>query len=83
MHDCPVQHARFAHQFTGKERDSESGGWRRLNAQECFGWSMLSVLESVGLLPLLFSLFHPRPPTPFNSPYDRSTLIFYHSLQNT
>jgi hypothetical protein len=39
--------------------------------------------ESVGLLTLIFSLFHPRPPTPFNSPYDRSTLLFYHSLQNT
>jgi hypothetical protein len=63
------------------------GGWRRLNAQECFGWPMLSVGvypdpvgESVGLLTLIFSLFHPRPPTPFNSPYDRSTLIFCHSM---
>ena len=33
------------------------GGWRRLNAQECFGWPMLSVFESVGLLTLLFSSF--------------------------
>ena len=40
---------------TASARVKHSGGWRRLNAEECFGWPMLSLFESVGLLTLFFS----------------------------